>query len=62
MTRRQCSETAKNLDELVEAEYIKLVAELATDQDDIVSSTLAEAVRQADKVSILLRRCMVEVI
>ena len=62
MTRRQCSETAKNLDELVEKEYIKLVAELATDQDDIVSSTLAEAVRQADKVSNLLRRCMVEMI
>ncbi len=62
MTRRQCSETAKNLDELVEKEYVKLVAELATDQDDIVSSTLAEAVRQADKVSNLLRRCMVEVI
>ena len=53
MTTRQCSETGRILDMLVEAQYHKLVAELATGQDEIVSSTLAEAVRQADKVSIL---------
>lgn len=51
MTIRQCAETAKDLDAMVKAEYNKLVAELATGQDDIVSWTLAEAVRQAEKVS-----------
>lgn len=51
MTAHQCSEAAKNLDSLVETEYEKLVGELATGQDDIVSLTLTEAVRQADKVS-----------
>ena len=51
MTRHQCSETAKNLDALVETEYQKLVAELAADPEEIVSRTLAEAVRQANKVS-----------
>ena len=51
MTPHQCSEAAKNLDSLVETEYEKLVGELATGQDDIVSLTLTEAVRQADKVS-----------
>lgn len=51
MNARQCSETAKKLDELIETEYKKLVKELATDQDEIVSGTLSEAVRQAEKVS-----------
>lgn len=51
MNARQCSETAKKLDELIETEYKKLVTELATDQDEIVFGTLAEAVRQAEKVS-----------
>lgn len=51
MTYHQCSEAGKRLDELVEAQYNKLVAELAVGQDDIVSMTLAEAIRQAEKVS-----------
>ena len=56
MTTHQCSKTAKDLDVLVEVEYEKLVAELAAGQYDIVSATLAEAVRQADKVSHSPRR------
>ena len=51
MTTRQYTETAKNMDALVEAEYEKLVSELAIGQDDIVSRTLSEAVRQSKKVS-----------
>ena len=51
MTVRQYAETAKNMDALVEAEYERLVTELAVDQDDIISWTLSEAVRQAQKVS-----------
>lgn len=51
MTVRQRSETARNLDVLVEEEYTKLVDELATGQDDIVSYSLAEAKRQSEKVS-----------
>ena len=56
MTAHQCSEAAKELDLLVDAQYEKLVGELAIGQDDIVSLTLTEAVRQADKVSDLPRR------
>ena len=56
MTTRQYAETAKNMDALVEAEYERLVTELAIDQDDIVSRTLSEAVRQAKKVSKSPRR------
>ena len=51
MTVRHRSETARNLDVLVEEEYTKLVDELATGQDDIVSYSLAEAKRQSEKVS-----------
>lgn len=51
MSKSQCSVTAKNLDLLVTAEYDKLVAELAEDQNAIVAQTLKEAVRQAEKVS-----------
>ena len=51
MSKTQCSVTAKNLDMLVEAEYDKLVGELADDQNAIVARTLKEAVRQAEKVS-----------
>lgn len=51
MTIGQCSKVAKDLDRLIDTEYNKLVAELATDQDGIVSLTLAEAKRQAEKVS-----------
>ena len=51
MTTRQYTETAKNLDALVEAKYDQLVAEVAADQEDIVCGTLKEAVRQAEKVS-----------
>lgn len=51
MTKSQRSETAKNLDALVDAEYDKLVSELAAGQDDMISRTMAEAVRQAEKVS-----------
>ena len=51
MSRSQCSVAAKHLDELVETEYDKLVGELADEQDAIVSQTLKEAVRQAEKVS-----------
>ena len=51
MTSRQYSDTARNLDTLVETEYEKLANELAIGQDDIVSGTLKEAMRQAEKVS-----------
>ena len=51
MTARQYTDTSKNMDALVEAEYERLVTELAIDQDDIVSRTLSEAVRQAKRVS-----------
>ena len=51
MTAHQQTETAKNLDALVEAEFDKLVVELAAGQGDIVSLTLKEAARQAEKVS-----------
>lgn len=51
MTSRQYIETSRNMDTLVETEYDRLVTELADDQDDIVSWTLSEAVRQAEKVS-----------
>ena len=44
------------MDALVEAEYEGLVSELAFQQDDIVSRTLSEAVRQAKKVSNSPRR------
>ena len=56
MTTRQYTEASKNMDALVEAEYERLVDELAIDQDDIVSRTLSEAVRQAKKVSNSPRR------
>ena len=56
MTTRQYAETSKNMDALVEAEYERLVTELAFNQDDIVSRTLSEAVRQAEKVSKSPRR------
>ena len=51
MTHRQCLETAKNLNALLEREYDKLVDELAADPEEIVYRTLTEAKRQADKVS-----------
>lgn len=51
MSKTQCSVTARNLDILVDAEYDKLVGELADDQNAIVARTLKEAVRQAEKVS-----------
>lgn len=51
MNARQCSETAKKLDELIETEYKKLVNELAINQDQIVVENLREAVRQSEKVS-----------
>ena len=51
MTSRQYIETSRNMDALVETEYERLVKELAIDQDDIVTRTLSEAVRQAKKVS-----------
>ena len=51
MPRRQCIETAKKLDVLVDTAYKALVGELAAGQDDIVSRTLTEAVRQAESVS-----------
>ena len=50
MTHRQRLETAKNLDAMLEREYDKLVDELAADSEEIVSRTLTEAKRQADKV------------
>lgn len=56
MTAHQQAETAKNLDALVEAEFDKLVVELAAGQGDIVSLTLKEAARQAEKVSTALIR------
>ena len=56
MTRHQCSQTAKNLDALVDREYNKLVAELAADPEEIVSRTLTEAIRQAGKVNNLAMR------
>ena len=51
MTSRQYIETSRNMDALVETEYERLVTELAIGQDDIVTRTLSEAVRQAKKVS-----------
>ena len=51
MTARQYTETSRNMDALVQAEYKRLVSELAIGQDDIVSQTLSEAVRQSEKVS-----------
>ena len=55
MTKSQYSKTFKLLDSLIAAEYDNLVAELAIGQDDIITRTLTEAVRQASKVSNLLR-------
>lgn len=51
MSDRQYAETAKGLDDLLDAGYEKLVTELAIGQDEIVSWTLEEAVRQAKMVS-----------
>lgn len=52
MTKAQYSEAGKSLDALVEREYYHLVDELATGQEEgLVSMTLREAVRQAEKVS-----------
>lgn len=48
---RQYAETVKCLDDLLDAGYEKLVTELAIGQDEIVSWTLEEAVRQAKTVS-----------
>lgn len=56
MTRWQYLEAAKSLDALVKAEYDKLVRELAIGQEDIISGTLKEAVRQAERVSYLPRK------
>lgn len=59
MTRTQCAEAGKNLDELIKAEYNKLLNELAIGEaEDIVSLTLAEAVRQAENVSDSPRRLL----
>lgn len=44
-------ETTQNLQMLVEANSSMLVTELGAEQDEIVSCTLAEAARQANKVS-----------
>lgn len=45
------NETAQNLQNLVDSSFDMLVDELGADQDEIVSCTLAEAARQANKVS-----------
>lgn len=44
------TETAQNLQMLVELNYEMLVNELRVGQDEIVSCTLEEAIRQANKV------------
>ena len=53
MTKWQYSQAGKSLDALVNAAYDKLVRELAVGQEDIISWTLKEAVRQAETVSYL---------
>ena len=52
MTEFQLREAAKKTDELLDTHYAALVAELGMGQDEIVTGTLLEAVRQADKVRI----------
>lgn len=50
MTDFQLRGAAKKMDELIDRHYETLVAELKIYQDEIVVSTLSEAIRQADKV------------
>ena len=57
MTKAQYTEAGKSLDVLVEREYDHLVDELAIGQEEgLVSMTLREAVRQAEKVGDSSRR------
>ena len=51
MPPRQYRDTARNLDEMIEVGYRNLVSELAAGQNDIISRTLTEALRQAESVS-----------
>lgn len=50
MTEFQLRDAARKMDELIDSRYASLVAELGTDQDEIVGRTLSEAIRQAGSV------------
>ena len=50
MRDNQIRDAAKKMDMLVDAQYNTLVRELGIGQDEIVVSTLEEAIRQADTV------------
>lgn len=52
MKDSQLRDAAKEMDELVDAQYTTLVHELGSGQDEIVVRTLTEAIRQADNVGI----------
>lgn len=58
MTEYQLRGAAKTMNDLIDAGYKKLVAKLANGQDEIISWTLAEAIRQAETVSIWTGRCI----